>query len=67
MEYSIHVLLALYATYEVRVTHMGGANKNMRMTDASSYVMTQAQAEAEVQRFQEKYSVPAMRTFGTIW
>ena len=63
MEYEIRVYIAMYATYEVRVTHLGGANRTMRVTDASDYVMTTDHAEETIRKFQKKYSVPAERTF----
>ena len=63
MEYEIRVLISLYTTYEVRVTHLGGANRNMRVTDASWNVNTQEQVGHAIAQYQKKYSVPSERTF----
>jgi len=63
MEYEIRVLISLYTTYEVRVTHLGGPYNTRRVTDASWYVNTQEQVEHAIAQYQKKYSVPVERTF----
>jgi hypothetical protein len=63
MEHEIRVYIALYTTYEVRVTHLGGPHNTRRITDASWYVDTREQVEHAIAQYQQKYSVPAERTF----
>lgn len=63
MQHDIRVYIALYTTYEVRVTHLGGPYGTRRVTDASWHVDTREQVEHAIAQYQKKYSVPAERTF----
>ena len=61
MEHNINVYISMYASFEVRVTHL--THKNRRTVDASYFCPTLAAAKQAILDLQKKYSVSDDRTW----